>query len=192
MSYEGGARAGLKLLLVGDSHYDAEATADLTSKVVEEWAIAHPIGFFEHLRNVGLGRSPALDPSEFWRRVAFCNLVQDCMSASSDTPSDEQISRGWLALRETVAELDPHLILVFSRRVWDSDVTSSATLDLSGMGSNRLARGFRYGVNIYETPGKSPIVAAVANHPSRLNVFLDVWRSWIESVWEVATEVASG
>ena len=113
--YDQGIRSGLKLLLVGDSHYvDEDDPIDLdrlTVDAVERGAITGRWPFFEHLRETALGLAPLVEAREFWHRVAYVNLVQDIMASSAQAPTAEQFEAGWLSLREHVAELQPDLML---------------------------------------------------------------------------------
>jgi hypothetical protein len=129
-------------------------------------------------------------PVEFWQKVAFCNLVQESMDSASAVPSLENFARGWRALRRTVAETDPHLIIFFTKRGWDANVLESEAIDLEGVGNNRRTESGVYGLNIYSRPGKHEIVATVANHPRHAMVWQGVWQTWTERAWKEAERIA--
>lgn len=110
---------GVKLLLVGDSHYGAGEKPDFTQKIVNECAIDQPIPFFEKLRMIASGTAEPLCASQFWGRVSFCNFVQECLPQTNSIPTDQQLRRGWAALQETIISLAPEMMFVFSRRAWE-------------------------------------------------------------------------
>ena len=187
-SYDKGLRGGLKLLVVGDSHYsdDEKEASDpsLTCRIVDQAREEAGWRFFEHIRRTACGVEKPLSQNQFWQSVAFVNLVQDALMTSSSLPSAEQIERGWRALRETVAELSPDLMFVFSARAWDHDGPASRSIETDG--NAFVSYGQLYGIGCFPRAGRKPLWSARFNHPRQPGCEASVWRVWAEKAWQLA------
>ena len=183
--YQSGVRDGLKLLIVGDSHYSDDPAEcrdrELTRTIVGQAMVEGGWTFFEHIREVALGLQELQERTFFWNAVSFVNLVQEALPTSSSKPSAGQIERGWLALRETVDELKPDVMLIFSARAWDRGGSPSCKIEAD-------AADFRpahdlYGIGSYPRRNQPPLVAARFNHPRQPGCERSVWRVWAEQAW---------
>ncbi|MGB3472853.1 MAG: hypothetical protein WBA51_18705 [Erythrobacter sp.] len=184
-----GLRDGQKLLLVGDSHYASDISdgrnTDLTNKVVHQMIDDGEWAFFKHVRMVANGLEEPIEMKSFWHQVAFVNLLQETLPESSSIPSKKQIANGWLALRETVEELKPDVMFIFSARAWDQ----------SGVEADRIeeeASPFQplkdlYGIGAFPRIHATQLVAARFNHPRQPGCERSVWRAWAELAWQTAT-----
>lgn len=180
--YEAGFRIGAKVLLVGDSHYGGDPRTSLTVEVVKSLAIVEPIPFFETLRVLTSGTEKALPSKEFWQRVSFCNLVQECLPRSNAVPSEVQLQTGWRALAVTIEELQPDIMFVFSRRAWSFGWDHLPNEPAIGSGAVREDAPDLWR---YERRNLPPLIAAGFNHPSRLLAPRFVWQTWADFCWSM-------
>ncbi|MFT4057063.1 MAG: hypothetical protein QM681_21345 [Novosphingobium sp.] len=189
--YHHGLRGG-KILLVGESHYsnenlDVAQVFNFTADVVKSKALQNEIAFFRHIRLTALGGQLAdheIKPEDFWNSVAFCNVVQDIAPEPSRGISGrDALIVGWKALGETIEELRPDVMLVYSLAAWDHEVPNwwgNVTESRIFGNSDALIRF---------TNGEHTVLAAGMNHPRSLGARRDVWVALAELVWQ---EFAAG
>lgn len=128
--YQQGLVAGLRVLLLGESHYDAaptdgderETTQDEFKDYWEDTCKIYPGNrFWGRLQRI-VTRDLAPTPAESaaaWRRIAFANLVQRFVGSSSrDRPSRGMWATGRPAFDEIVQKLRPHAVLVLGKATW--------------------------------------------------------------------------
>ena len=120
-----GSRYGVRVLVLGESHYADEHDVghDYTQYVVKTHAYCAGIPFFSKLTAVLRGdTSYPTDEERFetWQHVAFYNFVQEIVGEGSRIPPTPE---AWKAAEapffEVVRELDPDVILVLGNRLWD-------------------------------------------------------------------------
>ena len=127
--YESEGLKGLRLLIVGDCHYDfipidPASLSQLTSGVLAN-AISQDGGsllFFHRVGDTVAGHKLNVRDArnEFWQRVAFCNFFQRVFDRSDEKPTREDAELAVPVFREILEGLKPHAVLVTSARVWDS------------------------------------------------------------------------
>ena len=183
--YQSGVRDGLKLLVVGDSHYSDDPAEcrdrELTRTIVRQALTEDGWRFFDHIREVALGLAEPQERAAFWQSVAFVNLLQEALPTSSSVPSAGQIEHGWLALRETVDELKPDVMLIFSARAWDRGGSPSSKIEADA--ADFRAAHSLYGIGSYPRSDAPSLWAARFNHPRQPGCERSVWRVWAEQAW---------
>lgn len=123
--YLGEGLGGLRVLILGESHYGAAGTENplVTRKVVEE----HRTGtsaerHFTYIQRL-VDPASASNPSQserfqFWEKVAFANFVQEFVAESPGIrPTAAMWKRGAEALPQTVRELQPDALLVIGKEL---------------------------------------------------------------------------
>lgn len=130
--YFEGLTDGLRVLLVGESHYEKEGVSPEESRL-------HTVRNFSQFADSGVdlsgdttffrrvGQLPALNDNpgreqvaEVWRRIAFTNFVQGSVGArASDRPRSRHWRTGEPALREILNRLAPDAVLLISKTVWN-------------------------------------------------------------------------
>lgn len=170
--YQEGYRDGLKLLILGLSHYrdpDPGATCHWTNHHIEKT----PDLFWTHVEHVVSGR--ALDGAgrkEFWHQVAFSNLLQDCMNAPGDNVTDEQWTRGRLAFAEIIECTAPDVVFVFAQSAWThmpDDTEFPGSHSIIDLGQSDYLYRIRPGYDV---------LAAAFNHPRNPGCPREVWHAW--------------
>lgn len=124
---------GVRLLLVGESHYDEGQawTTDqvrwFTNDVVYAWAAysgSTSKPFFARAYAVVTGRSVTEAIAEyhhFWRSVFFYNFVQTLVEGGPGCrPSAAQFEKSGPAFLETLEDIRPDAVLVLGKAVWDN------------------------------------------------------------------------
>lgn len=189
--YDAGLRDGLRTLIVGESHYDSEDGPDLT-----RWSIdAHLAGgnwrFNRTVEAIAPGLSAQFESRFFWERVAFVNMVQTVMIDIRERPNADHGMQGWRALRRTIDELKPDVMMVFSRFAWDH-----CPYELDS-GPRRASKSMLPGdgsIYLYDRRSNAGyphnLLAAGFRHPSRLGASIGVWRVFAEHMWQTAKEVS--
>lgn len=162
---------GLRLLLVGESHYDEgrpcppEEEAGFTAAVVRDWTVAAtgPQPFFVKTFQTVTGRAAGWsDPAfaAFWNSVFFYNYVQTFMPgfAGDSRPAAADYEASHEAFHTVLADIRPDAVLVLGAQVWTHMSSRGASLfadDADGLG-----RIWRY------QAGAARPLAAHTRHPS--------------------------
>lgn len=119
------SRYGIRLLVLGESHYDDDYSAgsDFTSYVVDQNAFVAGTSFFTKLTKLLKGTDADLteeDRVEAWKHIAFYNYVQEIVG---DTARISPTTEMWEAAREPFEEvvnrLKPNVILVLGVNLWN-------------------------------------------------------------------------
>ena len=131
-NYSDGLINGVRLLLVGESHYEDAGLPLEESRlftlnnfgdyVDPSYNPANDKTFFKRV-----GQLPTLkeDPSpeqvaDVWRRIAFTNFLQRSVGKqAADRPTSENWKSGEPALREIVNRLKPDAVLFLSASGWN-------------------------------------------------------------------------
>lgn len=130
--YKSGLAGGVRLLLVGESHYEKKGLTIDESRnytlynfgdyVDANCDLSGDSTFFKRIGKLptlkeGPSRSEIADA---WRRVAFTNFLQRSVGEkASDRPGQDLWGTGEPALREIVNRLEPDAILFISKSVWN-------------------------------------------------------------------------
>ncbi|EPJ3803550.1 hypothetical protein OND84_004196 [Morganella morganii] len=128
--YENGF-LGLRILLVGESHYGDKQheRPTVTPEIIKALALGerHPRAtrksprkkhftlIMSAVKNVRQRFSDA-QRREFWNSVAYYNFLQEFISSSRILPSPDAWKRGEKAFTEVLTVLAPNLIICFSKR----------------------------------------------------------------------------
>lgn len=171
---------GLKLLIVGESHYDegepppAEQVSSFTSEIVMRWG-ANAEGYQRFFGNIyasfnddGAHWSSG-QFKRFWTSVNFYNYVQSFVPGQSRVrPTARQFSGSADAFHAVLDDLKPEAIVVVGQTTWDLMSDRGAKLverDEDGLGS----------IYRYEYNGGS-CLAGHTHHPSSIGYSADYWR----------------
>lgn len=104
-------KSPLKLLIVGESHYDWKERSCKTTDVTRQ--VVGNSRFFRHISRL-LGGD-----EQFWKRVAFCNYVQQFVGdGPRERPTTAMWTRSHLAFGRCLRELKPHRVLVIGKATW--------------------------------------------------------------------------
>lgn len=150
--YKSGLAGGVRLLLVGESHYEEN---DLPLNESRNYTLSNFGGYVDESQGLSgkkvffkrLGELPTCkedssrrDIAEVWRRIAFTNYVQRSVGERPTyRPSKTLWASGEAALREIVDRLKPDAILFISKSVWDR-VKSGRWSDQEPIAAQRCSR----------------------------------------------------
>ena len=124
-------RYGLRLLVIGESHYypPEEYTPDpvwdriSTREVICQYIASHSLRFYTFVANVLLerveGGSRCPETREVWNDVAFCNYIQRLLQ-QGERPNDEDWNDAAVPCEEVIRQLKPDAILIVGYGVKDS------------------------------------------------------------------------
>lgn len=127
--YESEGLEGLRLLIVGDSHYDSlptdaanlpKLTVDVVGNAIRD--DGGSLFFFHRIGDVVSGH-PLIDRKardEFWQRVSFCNFFQRVLESSDAKPTAEDQEAALPIFRDVLDGLRPNAVLVTGYRQWNS------------------------------------------------------------------------
>lgn len=128
-SYWSDGLRGFKVLIFGESSYNpngypdtydiSKQCSDLVRDVIG-WADYRQTGkFYSQITRI-LGCDPTSKEArtDFWARVSYCNYLQVILSKPREMPSAEAWINGREPFAQTVRELKPDYVLVFSKRLW--------------------------------------------------------------------------
>lgn len=119
--YETEGLDGLKLLILGESHYGtaSKETRGFTQDVVQRLGQKQRHRFFTTTTKVvlGLGSSHIgmKRRAYFWDQVAFCNFIQSFVTKNAKSrsrPTDEMWRDAEAVFQATISEIKPDAILV--------------------------------------------------------------------------------
>lgn len=132
VDYFDGLHSGVRLLLVGESHYEKD---QLTPQESREHTLSSFGQFgdrrFDLLKDTTffrrVGELPTLNEgadreevAKTWRRVAFTNFLQYSVgNKASDRPNRGHWCNGEPALKEIVSRLKPDAVLFVSKAAWN-------------------------------------------------------------------------
>jgi len=178
--YPNGFRSGLKLLILGHSHY-ADDEPDATEKWTRKHLQDKPGEFWTHIEHVISGRPLDNDQRRaFWNKVAFSNFIQEPLQEPGDKPTDMQWARARRALPEIITHTKPDLMFVFSIQAW-SKLPDTAEYPESCYVPG--CEGNAYFYRIHSTYG---LFAGVFAHPRNPRVARVIWHAWSEFLFTKA------
>lgn len=191
--YREGIGHGLKILIIGDSHYENPGDTHTPEQIVtltRDQITLHLAGlsggeeFFAKTRGLFGGDAVA----DFWEHVAFCNIIPEVLSAARERKSDSQYRRGEKIVGSIAGLIRPDIALVLGDRAWGamSNTERLGTLDL-----NPLQKGLdRDPRRIWALPGLYPdvIIPAIhVHHPSSsANYDIKMWGLLVSAFMEWA------
>lgn len=187
--YESGAVDGLRLLVLGESlygrHESVERDRSLTHRVVEDHLRGRPRHrFVSTVAAVVAGVRPGDTNGEgaFWNAVAFHNYVQEYAGERArQRPREEAWAQGAPALREVLAELQPDLILVCGRALWEH------LKQVDGLTSDPIQEDYdkRIRSRLFDAGG-TKVVGGMINHPVSFGFRPAEWRPRVQRYVERA------
>lgn len=120
--YDHGFEPGIRLLILGESHYDPGESREFTKQVVQDYLDSEANKFFTNIHQAisGLAYSdPNFDRRKFWHSVAFYNFVQDdSIEGPRAPPTQEMFFASYPAFREVLNQLVPTHVLALGERLW--------------------------------------------------------------------------
>lgn len=171
---------GIRLLLVGESHYDEgeppapNQVSSFTSEIVTRWG-AKAEGYTRFFGNIyatfnGDGAHWSSDEfKHFWNSVSFYNYVQSFVHGEARVrPTAKQFAESADAFHAVLDELKPDAILIVGQATWDQMSERNAELvdrDEDGLGSM-----WRYDFS------GGHCLAGHTHHPSSVGYAADYWR----------------
>lgn len=180
---------GVRLLIVGESHYDEDQTYSeaevrwFTNDVVHAWGAESDGGyqkFFAAVFEVVSGGCWSDDLSAyraFWRQVYFYNYVQSLVHGG---PGDRPTPQEWItsgpAFIQTLEEIRPEAALIVGIEVWNRMTTERAqrlgdeVFGVSSLWTYTLSDGSR--IPIIHIPHPASRGFKAANHQQAVRDFL--------------------
>jgi len=181
---------GLRILLVGESHYaeNNHERPTVTPEIVKALALGerHPLAtkrlrqhphFTKIMRAVTSSRRPATraEKADFWGRVAYYNFIQEFIPAKRSMPIKAAWLRGKAPFCDVLDVLRPDLIVCLSQR--NGDLVCSLAGDVPVAVVHHPSSHFKYSTVIPKIAQKKAIAMAAMTHGasfSRCEVF-DRW-----------------
>jgi len=159
-SFDG--RSGLKLLILGESHYlgkeaENKDNKNFTKLVISKHLNEKGIPFFTKLYN--LLNNSDLDQNEFWGSVAFYDFVQTWIDEPRVAPTEEQFLNSIPLFYKILRELSPDIVICTGKRLWFNTPDDSYTFTKKAEVGREFFQGY------YTVDGKK-IMATFIIHPS--------------------------
>jgi hypothetical protein len=113
---------GVRLLLVGESHYRDAFAPDLTCEIVGLHGVGDGPGRTPFFRNVhraftGADARP-LSKADFWRSVLFSNYFTRIFKQPDERPRSEDFAQSRTDFDRALEALKPDAFVVMSSRLW--------------------------------------------------------------------------
>jgi len=158
---------GVRLLLVGESHYDKEKTLprSTTKEVVEAYGVGDQVGATKLFKNAYAAFTGDFDlaqrggKAEFWRSVCYCNYFQRVMWPPGEAPTPEDYIESAQPFEALLRFLQPDCFVVMSDRLWKRMRNSCVRIEHVGPLNGDDAFAFDVG-------GSNAAPAIHINHPS--------------------------
>lgn len=166
--YRDGGLYGLRVLILGESHYDSSDNLreSYTIDCIRDIAQRRRFRFFTAVQSLMQGTRgwvPDAERAAFWERVAYCNFVQSFAPGPRVAPTPEMWSAGGAALVQTVGELSPQLVVALGERLWPRLPEMPAGVNVCEV-RHPSGRGFRYAV--WQPLVRKAVVAAGGTLPA--------------------------
>lgn len=182
--YHKGLSGGHKLLIIGESHYNEPGCEDCgeqaTRQIVESYLAGTPVAFFDDVARAASGHRLTITRDGFWHSVAFANFVQRPMITASHRPADDDWAGGIAPFWQTVGELKPDLVFMFTSAWshWLPSLAPGGDPERTGPIGEEPTWLWRYGLRGHD------VLIARFNHPSaRSNPPRAVWKAWADFCW---------
>lgn len=128
-NYSKAGLRGRKILILGESSYNPKgysASYDMSKQCTH--LIEDVIGWSDY-RQKGIfysriARIFGFDPNskdsriEFWSSVAYCNFLQLILKEAREVPPADAWQQGVEPFKQTLDELRPDCVVIFSKRLW--------------------------------------------------------------------------
>ena len=117
------SRFGVRLLLLGESHYDEDpefSDCGFTQEIVHEWGQNRLARFFTVSAKVLLGRRVCIsneERSEIWEHTAFYNFVQSVVPGPGTPPTFRQWCEAQTPFETVLQSLKPDAVLMLGKRL---------------------------------------------------------------------------
>ncbi|MDR9399171.1 MAG: hypothetical protein RI562_08915 [Salibacter sp.] len=120
---------GLKVLIIGESHYKKPgskadriaADPHFTIKIVKEMGEMKEyddIKMFKNFHMTMVG-SDEFDHSRFWKGLSFYNFIQRAMDSNKGRPNKEDYLNGWSVFPKVIQELSPDICIFIGVKAYD-------------------------------------------------------------------------
>jgi len=136
---------GLRLLVLGESHYHATApigadVPDMTEQVVSDRLAGTKYQFFSRIERLVMGEESLFQPAEFWHSVVFYNFIPVVAANASRKRPPDALWYGSAPklFQELVKQVEAEAILVCGTQLW-----------------RRLPTGLIERMNAYQAGGRS-------------------------------------
>jgi hypothetical protein len=183
-NYATGLANGHKLLLIGESHYneaDCEPCGpEATCEVVISQISGTPIPFFDYMFRSSCGHGRSFTRDEFWQSVAFANFIQQPMETPTHRPTADNWEAGIAPFWETIAELKPDLVFMFTSAWshWLPSLAPDGDPARTGPVGDDDTWLWRYGLADHDV-----LIARFYHRSARPNPSVSVWRAWADYCW---------
>lgn len=189
---------GLRLLLVGESHYESETDPakirSFTKDVVERWGVKTDEGrqrFFSNAFEAVTDRpwrAGASDVEAFWRNVYFYNYVQEFVgNTHEDRPTDAMFRRSDAAFMAVLRRLKPDAVLILGRTTWDRMIDGEQGPCLGDAAPLPVHRK----TYVYDCGDGRDVLAAHTQHPSYRRFSTTMWPPLVRRFLDLSRERAA-
>lgn len=168
-------KPGIKLLVLGDSHYCAkqsDAVESITNTIIKD--LLNPESEFELYKNTYTKFIKSLtghidvftieSKVEAWNHILFYNYVQEAMSKPRQSPSEKQFYEAQAPFFEVLEKNSPDLIIVWGKRLYNRLPHSGKQCQDLNLPLD-LGKDCSLEIWAYEVKGKWIPVLSI-NHPS--------------------------
>lgn len=184
--YDHGFAHGMKLLVLGESHYGDDRGADMT----RYWLDAHiSKSFSPTWRGCEKVLAYCQPPrgKSVWSSVAFANFVQVCMQSRDDRPQDADWQTGRDAFAELLDHVKPDVLLILGWATWQELPWHEWPWEHECPSSLRTADD-EWGV-VYQRPDGARSVAGFIYHPASPGWRAESWYPHVDRLLGAASEV---
>jgi hypothetical protein len=188
-AYEGGAIDGLRILVLGESHYTYPGLTDanertLTCRVIEadyEGGRKHKHRFISAVTTVLFGQAAVRDREQFrehWDRLAFYNFVQELAGSGSNhrRPSEAAWGRSVAPFRWLLSQLQPDMVLACGRTLYERlKLVDGLTSEPLYGDEARRSRS-----RLLDVANGHPAVLGMIYHPASRHFLAREWRPFVQ------------
>jgi len=195
-AYQAGAIDGLRILVLGESHYTYRGLTEanertLTCRVIEEeFEEVRKHRFISAVTTVLFGRDAARDKEQFhehWNRLAFYNFVQELAGSGSNhrRPSEAAWGRSVAPFRWLLSQLQPDMVLACGRTLYERlKLVDGLTSEPLYGDDARRSRS-----RLLEVAGGHPAVLGMIHHPASRHFTAREWRPFVQKYLDRARAV---
>ena len=186
-AYEAGAIDGLRILVLGESHYTYDGLTEanertLTRRVIEEeFEGKRKHRFISAVTTVLFGRDAARDREQFrerWNQLAYYNFVQELAGSGSNhrRPSEAAWAQSVAPFRWLLLQLQPDMVLGCGRTLYERlKLVDGLTFEpLYGDGARRSRS------RLLEVANGHPAVLGMIYHPASRHFSAREWRPFVQ------------
>lgn len=150
---------GKRILIYGESSYNrngytesyiiSNQCSDLIDDVIG-WPTYQQKGRFYNLISRIFGYDPSTRDSrkEFWEGVSYCNFLQMILKEPKEVPPHHLWNEGIASFNQTMLQLQPDYVFIFSKRLWQY-IPKSNDQSISST-SSTYARRAQYELGNYD------------------------------------------